>query len=133
MRFIKTAWPLALALGLGACLGETGQQAPPGEAPNQAAAQVRAPEAAAKPPPSPDRLIGLSDKEITKLFAKPSLKRREAGAEFWQYSGPGCVMDLYFYADGEVKRVSYVTLRDPQTGRVGADACQDRLARLNGN
>lgn len=66
---------------------------------------------------------------MTALFGKPSLRRKEAGAELWQFADPACVMDFYFYQDGEVKRVSYVSLRDPASGRVGGNACQERLSK----
>lgn len=40
-------------------------------------------------------------------------------------------MDLYLYSEGETQSVSYVTLRDPVSGRVGAANCQEQLARLS--
>jgi hypothetical protein len=84
-------------------------------------------------PATPERLIGLGEDKVVALFGPPSLKRKETGAELWQFADPACVMDFYFYTDGEAKKVSYVSLRDPVTGRVGGNACQDQLAKLSAN
>lgn len=118
-----------MAIGVAACQTEGPQERPALEAPSKQEQAKPAP----APLPTPDRLIGKSDKEINQLYGKPSLKRRETGAQFWQYSDPGCLMDLYFYNDGGTQRVSYVNLRDPVTGRAGASTCQEKLGRLTGN
>ncbi len=115
---------LCTGLALSAC-----QTAVPSQSAATPATSV--PVLAARPPVSPDRLIGLAADDILKLFGAPSLKRRESPAELWQYAAQACVMDLYLYADGDMQRVSYVTLRDPASGRVGGSGCQEQLARLS--
>ncbi len=128
MTAFRAACGLLLGLSLAACqtaaLDQSAQ--PVSQPPSLAAASQIAP-----PPVSPERLIGLSGLDVLKLFGQPGLKRREAPAELWQYTASACVMDLYLYAEGEDLRVSYVTLRDPATGRVVQTGCQDQLARLS--
>lgn len=100
--------------------------------------QTTAPAVAAPAPSAPARpvtsegLIGQGEGDILALFGPPDLKRRESGAEFWQYADTGCIMDFYFYGDSGARKVSYVTLRDPATGRVGGAACQGKLVKAAG-
>lgn len=84
------------------------------------------------PPLTSERLIGLNEADVLALFGTPGLKRRESGAEFWQYADVACIMDFYLYGEAGSRKVSYVTLRDPASGRVGGSACQGRLAKAAG-
>lgn len=118
---------LTAALGLSACLAS--------EEPvqTQVVAAVAAPVSPAPAPPlTSERLIGLGEGDVLALFGLPGLKRREGGAEFWQYADAACIMDFYFYGDAGARKVSYVTLRDPASGRVGGSACQGRLVKASG-
>lgn len=49
----------------------------------------------------PAALTKLTEREITYLFGKPSLVRRDADARIWQYRTEGCVVDVYFYKNTE--------------------------------
>ncbi|MDK9720995.1 MAG: hypothetical protein OEL53_07405 [Rhodospirillales bacterium] len=114
------------AVLLSACLA--GEEPVQTVAPAIAAPASPAPTAPARPVTS-EGLIGQGEGDILALFGPPGLKRRESGAEFWQYADTGCIMDFYFYGDAGARKVSYVTLRDPATGRVGGTACQGKLAK----
>jgi len=46
---------------------------------------------------TPSTLGLLTQKEIGYLYGTPTLHRRDAEAEVWQYKAEGCVVDLYFY------------------------------------
>jgi hypothetical protein len=62
----------------------------------------------------PQSLMMLTQQEIGYLFGKPTLHRKDADAEVWQYKTSGCVVDFYFYNDekthGQVNP-SYVDMR----------------------
>ncbi|CAA6605186.1 conserved exported hypothetical protein [Rhodospirillaceae bacterium LM-1] len=129
MNLPRVAVGLGLALSLAAC-----QTAEPSEA--RLALAAPSPHLSSPPtfsPVTPERLVGLTEIEIQGLLGQPNLRRKEAPAELWQYSGGGCVIDLYLYREGEAQKVSYVSLRDQVTGRIGGAACQERLAKLSGN
>jgi hypothetical protein len=62
----------------------------------------------------PQSLTMLTQKEIGYLFGKPTLHRQDADAEVWQYKTSGCVVDFYFYNDGQARgqaNPSYVDMR----------------------
>lgn len=62
----------------------------------------------------PDTLKMLTMREITYLFGAPARKRNDANAEVWQYKGNRCVVDFYFYHQGDAKSaasVDYVDVR----------------------
>ena len=58
----------------------------------------------------PESLVKLTRRELDYLFGAPTLQRKDADAEIWQYKAEGCVVDFYFYADGQ-GQVSYVDVR----------------------
>jgi len=63
---------------------------------------------------APQSLMMLTQQEIGYLFGKPTLHRQDADAEVWQYKTGGCVVDFYFYNEGDVRgqsRISYVDFR----------------------
>jgi hypothetical protein len=68
----------------------------------------------------PETLSMLTEREITYLFGKPAMERRDASASVWQYKTETCVVDFYFYDQPgfeEESRVSYVDVR--RTGHDG--------------
>jgi hypothetical protein len=89
----------------------------------------------------PDSLSSLTEQEITYLFGKPGMQRRDASAKIWQYKTKACVVDIYFYeepgAEGQ-SRVSYVDYRLRGMGqRELSDAdvqgkCLGRMADADG-
>lgn len=70
----------------------------------------------------PAALTKLTEREIAYLFGKPSLERRDADARIWQYRTDGCVVDVYFYKNGERESgfdVSYVDFRSGEQLKLG--------------
>ena len=63
---------------------------------------------------APENLMMLTQQEIGYLFGKPTLHRKDADAEVWQYKTSGCVVDFYFYNEkghqGQ-SPLSYVDIR----------------------
>ncbi len=49
----------------------------------------------------PASLMGLARDQVIALLGTPSLVRRDAPAEVWQYAGEECVLDLYLYEGGD--------------------------------
>lgn len=67
----------------------------------------------------PETLSMLTEREITYLFGKPTMERKDASASVWQYKTRACVVDFYFYDQPGLEdesRVSYVDVR-----RIGKD------------
>ena len=74
---------------------------------------------AAKPSaPDPAILAGQDAVGLAALLGEPTLVRREAEVEIWQYHAEGCVLDVFFYPDGSTRRVLHLEARD----RVAADS-----------
>lgn len=66
---------------------------------------------------APDALNMLTQQEVTYILGKPSMTRRDADAEVWQYKSRACIVDVYFYkAQGKQapSAVSYVDMRPAQ-------------------
>lgn len=62
----------------------------------------------------PQSLMMMTQQEISFLFGKPTLHRRDADAEVWQYKTTGCVVDFYFYGEGNARgrsNLSYIDIR----------------------
>lgn len=92
------------------------------------------PETAALPlSRDPAVLRGLAGDDVIRLIGSPRFRRAEDPKALWRYAGEGCVLDLYFRADGPVYRVFHYEFRaDPRTktsGTVDAPACFAGLAR----
>lgn len=111
---------------------ETGE--PSAEAQPQAAADNPAlpppngPQVAALPEPDrlpgPQDLTGLDGLQIEALLGSPDFRRRDPPAELWQYSGPGCILDAFLYADGgSTLRVRHVEARSRSVTRVPLADC----------
>ncbi|WP_373085835.1 hypothetical protein [Sneathiella sp.] len=47
--------------------------------------------------PGTDILIGRKTAEILQIFGEPTLLRKEAPAEVWQYLSQNCALHLFFY------------------------------------
>lgn len=77
----------------------------------------------------PTSLIGVGRGDLLGRLGTPALLRREPPAEFWQFSGDGCVLHVYLYesAAGADYQVTHVELLP----RGGIDAvplgCFERL------
>ena len=83
----------------------------------------------ADPEVPPTSLIGVGRGDLLSRLGTPALLRREPPAEFWQFSGDGCVLHVYLYesAAGADYQVAHVELLP----RGGIDAvppgCFERL------
>ena len=68
----------------------------------------------AKPEPEirPESLIGAGRSGLIVRLGTPTLLRREPPAEFWQFTGDGCVLHVYLYetGTGEDYEVTHVEL-----------------------
>jgi hypothetical protein len=130
-RFTKIALTLLplMVLLMGSCKTETAASAygPPG--PAQFRAALLPVSADAHPAAgvvsraqdyireAPADIVKLTDREVSWLFGRPSMKRRDADARIWQYRAKSCVVDFYFYDDkGGQAPVSYVDVRASGAG-----------------
>ncbi len=65
--------------------------------------------AKAVPRVNPSQLAGITDRRLVGLLGAPTLLRRDAPAEIWQYAGTNCVMLVFLYQDtGGSLAVRYV-------------------------
>ena len=91
--------------------------------------------AAPKPDPEPiidedpEQLMGMDRQALTGLLGQPTLVRREAPAEIWQYSETDCVFDLFLYQAGDDARVVYMEARDRDARRAEARDCLNDILR----
>jgi len=49
--------------------------------------------------PERQAFLGQGPDFLNALMGPPSLRRKEAGAELWQYAGPTCVVLFYLYEE----------------------------------
>ncbi|MDE1151737.1 MAG: hypothetical protein PW788_04290 [Micavibrio sp.] len=81
----------------------------------------------------PAALMRLTEAEVSYLFGKPTMERKDADARIWQYKTKSCVVDFFFYdasgktADGKGKPESPVSYVDY---RLKEDLQQGSAARL---
>lgn len=76
----------------------------------------------------PDQLLGMTSDTLGEILGKPTLVRRDGGAEVWQYRSEACVLDLFLY--GGMKQVEHVDLRDRgDSTDVMVRACFVRMLR----
>ncbi len=69
----------------------------------------------------PDTLTMLTEREITYIFGKPTMERKDDTATIWQYKTPSCVVDFYFYDQSGLEdesRVSFVDVRRVDGGKM---------------
>jgi hypothetical protein len=87
-----------------------------------------APPGALRPPLKDVReLVGLQSHELQARLGDPSLRRRDAPAEIWQYRSTLCVLDVFLYRDGQAMRVTTAEVR-PRDGReLPAGTCLSSL------
>ncbi len=52
---------------------------------------------------TPERLVSLSEHEITAMFGEPEIRRVEDPARIWQYRSADCVLDLYLYSENRAQ------------------------------
>ncbi|WP_455374402.1 hypothetical protein [Limibacillus halophilus] len=117
-RGLSPALLLPALLLLGAC-----QTTMAGKAPTSSAA---------KSPPKasfdPAELQGQTAEGLSALLGEPSLVRREAEVEIWQYRGAACVLDLFLYPDGSRQRVIHLEARDNKLAEaLPARSCLDQV------
>jgi hypothetical protein len=85
--------------GLGLILSACGASTSGGKLPPPASVSTRpAPPPVFRPPPPGDPVLGQSAAAVSKLFGTPRLDLREGAGRKLQFSGAGCVVDVYFYA-----------------------------------
>lgn len=85
-------------------------------------------EEAAPPPP----LLGLEPKEVQALLGEVSLKRWEGAAQMMQFTGGGCILDVYFYeeAPNGAFRATFLAARRANGEAMEAEACESELLGL---
>lgn len=128
--------PAALCAMLGACAAQTGSPTTT-ETPDTAQPAVQqqpapsdtraAPQQAAIDPAS---LVGMTGERVTALFGTPVFVRRDPPGEFWRYRGQTCVLELFFYRQGDAQRVDHFETRN--TGKSARDRanCVAKLRKL---
>ncbi|MBI1237991.1 MAG: hypothetical protein GC199_01475 [Alphaproteobacteria bacterium] len=77
------------------------------------------------PVPSLDALRGASPRTLESLLGEPNLRRRDPGAELWQYASPECVLLLVLYpAEGGGEfTVRYLEASPGGAGEAALRAC----------
>jgi hypothetical protein len=89
-------FPLA---ALGVLLSACGATTNGGKLPPPASVSAKpAPPPVFRPPPPGDPVLGQSAAAVSKLLGAPRLDLREGAGRKLQFSGAGCVVDVYFYA-----------------------------------
>lgn len=71
---------------------------------------------------NPESLKLLTEQEVTFLFGRPDMERRDANAAIWQYTSDSCVIDFFFYDEPGLEdesRVAYVDQRTKKAGVTG--------------
>jgi hypothetical protein len=84
-------------------------------------------EAAAPPRASVPQLARFQDMrqaDVEALVGNPDFRRVEPPAELWQYRTAECVVDLFFYGQGEDRRVVH------EDARINAVATAARSSRI---
>ena len=91
------------------------------------------PAAAPSPTPmaDPARLVGLAPVELAQALGRPDLTRRDGPAEVWQYTGAGCILDIFLYATEEDSghRVAYIEVRGLVPETASPRACFTALLK----
>ena len=92
---IRAITAAALAALLSACsVSSAGGKLPP---PVSVSARA-APPPVFRPPPPGDPVLGQNAAAVSKLLGPPRLDLREGAGRKMQFTGAGCIIDIYFYA-----------------------------------
>ena len=87
------------------------------------------------PVPPVSVLKGKTSAEITDVFGKPTLLRKDAPAEVWQYLTSQCALHLVFYPedDSDTLRVTFFSMNDRKVAeKVGLESCfKSQLKRVD--
>jgi hypothetical protein len=76
-------------------------------------------------------LTGMQPPQIVAMFGQPDLKRDDPPAEVWQYRAADCVLNLFFYEDQQVYRLTHAETWDRSAAAGLAPArCRDEDAPL---
>ena len=78
----------------------------------EAAAPRENPQTAARTVgPAPEKIVGMTNEDVTALFGRPVFVRRDPPGEFWRYRAKTCVLELYFYRRAGAWRVDHLEMR----------------------
>ncbi len=90
--------------------------------------------AKAVPRVNPSQLAGITDRRLVGLLGAPTLLRRDAPAEIWQYAGTNCVMLVFLYQDTggglAVRYVEWLSRAARVGSRLDAPAQQACLSEI---
>jgi hypothetical protein len=75
-------------------------------------------------------VTGLDATAAERLLGEPSLIRREAPAEVWQYRTAACVLDLFLYEGAAGPRVVYAEARTLAAEPVPAEPCLNQILAM---
>lgn len=91
---IRPLWPIALLALLAGCGAQSS-----GKLPAPASVSSRpAPPPIFRAPPTGDPILGQDVAAVSRLLGSPRLDVREGAGRKLQFTGAGCVVDVYFYA-----------------------------------
>lgn len=81
---------------------------------------------------TPERLVSLSEHEVTAMFGEPEIRRIEDPAQIWQYRNADCVLDLYLYREGRSQTgfVAHFELRGLADRAGGSAPVLDKSRKL---
>lgn len=74
------------------------------------------PPAVGGPVIEPAAYLGRSEGEVQGALGRPDSARSELDAQVWQYAGPDCVVDFYFYPEGATSVVAHAEARNRADG-----------------
>lgn len=95
----------------------------PQTAPKTAASSEVPQTAARTVGPAPEKIIGMTNDDITTLFGRPVFVRRDPPGEFWRYRAKSCVLELYFYRQAGTWRVNHMEMRRGDAPVTDQPAC----------
>lgn len=73
---------------------------------------------------SPQALISMNEKQVTRVLGYPALHRVEPPAQHWQYQADSCVLDLFLYESEKKNRraeVVHYQLRKREQSEIEED------------
>ncbi|MBM3545686.1 MAG: hypothetical protein FJX54_01935 [Alphaproteobacteria bacterium] len=68
-------------------------------------------------------LVGLLSRDVEGLLGRPAFVRRDGPAQIWQYGTQACTLNLFFYREGAVLRVSHYEFRDRSADLAPSGGC----------